>query len=178
MIQIVNKDIGRVCAEFWNRIQGKDYKSENLYFRYYKQNMERIVTCQAQDLPLLIAEFDREFPEHNSEWELFCKYMKGQYEIFIKKYGIWLADSLQVTVCPYCNRHYTFTVDSTWKIRPQFDHFYPKSAYPYLALSFYNLIPCCPVCNHIKREKRIEQNPYISGFNNDCHLRLTELTGV
>jgi hypothetical protein len=32
-------------------------------------------------------------------------------------------------------------------MRPQFDHWFPKSKYPLLALSFYNLIPSCSVCN-------------------------------
>lgn len=175
MIQIVNKGVDCICADFLHKVQAKSYKSENLYFRYFKQNLERIITCPAENLPVQIAEFDREFPEHSSEWEPFCKYMKGQYESFIQKNGIWLAESLNVLVCPYCNRQYTFTVDSTLKIRPQFDHFYPKSQYPYLALSFYNLIPCCPVCNHIKGEKKIEQNPYISGFNNNCHFLIDRI---
>lgn len=51
-------------------------------------------------------------------------------------------------VCPYCNRQYTFTVSKKGlRTRPQFDHFYPKSLYPYLAISVYNLIPSCPLCN-------------------------------
>ena len=31
--------------------------------------------------------------------------------------------------------------------RPQFDHYFDKSTHPFLALSFYNLIPCCSICN-------------------------------
>lgn len=175
MIQIINRDIDRICTDFLHKVQAKNYKSENLYFQYYKQNLERIITCPAEKLPHLITEFDREFPIHDSEWELFCQYMKGQYESFIQKNGIWLAQSLNVLVCPYCNRQYTFTVDGAHKIRPQFDHFYPKSLYPYLALSFYNLIPCCPVCNHTKGEKLIGQNPYISGFDDDCYFTIDRI---
>ena len=32
-------------------------------------------------------------------------------------------------------------------MRPQFDHWFPKKKYPLLAISFYNLIPCCTYCN-------------------------------
>lgn len=55
---------------------------------------------------------------------------------------------INANVCPYCNRQYTFTVSKKGlRTRPQFDHFYPKSLYPYLAISVYNLIPSCPLCN-------------------------------
>lgn len=49
--------------------------------------------------------------------------------------------------CPYCNRNYIFTINSNKNIKPEIDHFYPKSLYPYLAVSYYNLIPSCPTCN-------------------------------
>lgn len=56
--------------------------------------------------------------------------------------------------CTYCNRQYTFTIGQensngviTSKTRPQFDHWFAHSHYPLLSLSFYNLIPSCPVCN-------------------------------
>ena len=92
--------------------------------------------------------------------------------------GTWLAETLRVNVCPYCNRQYTFTVKKSGEkkgVRPQFDHFYPKSSYPYLALSFYNLIPSCPTCNHAKGEKEIDINPYISGFNSNCRFAVDRI---
>lgn len=61
--------------------------------------------------------------------------------------------------CPYCN-------EATMKIVPKededkfdhfmlfdIDHFYSKSAYPYLALSFYNHIPSCKACNQTYKGK-------------------------
>ncbi|MCX8524685.1 hypothetical protein OF897_12250 [Chryseobacterium formosus] len=61
-----------------------------------------------------------------------------------------LAEKLDIPTCVYCNRIYTKTVinSSGTKItRPTFDHWFPKSKHPLLALSFYNLIPSCSVCN-------------------------------
>lgn len=75
------------------------------------------------------------------------------YEAFSKKsnnyYSAYdLADKLDIPTCPYCNRIYTKTVVKPSKItRPAFDHWYSKSEFPLLALSFYNLIPSCNVCN-------------------------------
>lgn len=65
----------------------------------------------------------------------------------------WLQRQLGVRVCPYCNRMYTTTLFGEDKIRPDFDHFYPKSKYPYLAVSLFNLIPSCSMCNKRKGDK-------------------------
>jgi len=52
---------------------------------------------------------------------------KGSKEYEGYHYGAWLAQVLNINVCPYCNRQYTFTINSrTGKTRPQFDHFHPK----------------------------------------------------
>lgn len=59
-----------------------------------------------------------------------------------------LAEKLNISTCVYCNRIYTKTVINPHKItRPEFDHWFPKSIYPLLAISFYNLIPSCHICN-------------------------------
>lgn len=58
---------------------------------------------------------------------------------------------MNVNVCPYCNRLYTFTIEQ--KTRPEFDHYFPKKKYPYLAVSIYNLVPSCGLCNKGKSEK-------------------------
>ncbi|MGN0665360.1 MAG: HNH endonuclease [Huintestinicola sp.] len=62
-----------------------------------------------------------------------------------------ILDIINVRVCPYCNRQYTFTARKNGeKTRPQFDHYFPKSLYPYLAISIYNLVPSCALCNNGK----------------------------
>lgn len=61
-----------------------------------------------------------------------------------------LAEKLDIPTCVYCNRIYTKTVISSSgrKVsRPTFDHWFPKNQFPLLALSFYNLIPSCSICN-------------------------------
>jgi 5-methylcytosine-specific restriction endonuclease McrA len=56
---------------------------------------------------------------------------------------------LNIDVCPYCGRQYVFTI-SDGNGRPQIDHYYPQSEYPFLSCSLYNFIPSCPQCNHQK----------------------------
>lgn len=99
-----------------------------------------------------------------------------------RKFGHQWAERLGVTVCPYCNRSYIFTVKKdarNGKARPQYDHFFPKSKYPYLAVSMYNLIPSCAVCNSGKSDKDSFQdqkvqylNPYVEGYGTKTFLQI------
>lgn len=81
--------------------------------------------------------------------------------------GYLLSQNLSVKCCPYCNRNYTSSHETVFYksgelndrteakyVFPEFDHFYPKEKYPVIAVSFYNLIPSCNICNsHYKNEK-------------------------
>lgn len=82
----------------------------------------------------------------------------------IKKYGRDLVDKLNIKTCPYCNRQFIYTFNGRAPERPELDHFYPKADYPLFCLSFYNLIPACHSCNHVKSEEEIGINPYYRAF--------------
>lgn len=59
-----------------------------------------------------------------------------------------LVSLIDINVCPYCNRSFITTLKKNGrKTRAVLDHYYAKGLYPYLALSLYNLIPSCYVCN-------------------------------
>lgn len=60
-----------------------------------------------------------------------------------------LIEATGAKVCPYCNRVFVENVafSGGGSVKGQLDHFYPKESYPYLAISKYNLVPCCPFCN-------------------------------
>lgn len=110
--------------------------------------------------------------EESAEWknkgknnnELLLKKLEDllAYNVFRKhKNAIWLAKHLNIRSCLYCNAQSTLTVDvqkdedtgklyGSQKALFQFDHFFPKSKYPLLSLSFYNLIPSCASCNQGK----------------------------
>ncbi|QXV63722.1 hypothetical protein INP83_11440 [Mucilaginibacter sp. 21P] len=90
-----------------------------------------------------------------------------------------LAKKLSVNTCPYCNRSFTFTINIDNPIgkkikvdeiaRPEFDHFYSKARYPFLGISFYNLVPSCSLCNQtFKGDKEMTINthchPYVEGY--------------
>lgn len=76
------------------------------------------------------------------------------YKNFSKKEGEWNAykwvELLDLKTCPYCNRqfiHFYSKDEDDDEMRPALDHFYPKSRYPFLGISLFNLIPSCHVCN-------------------------------
>ena len=82
---------------------------------------------------------------------------------------------MAIPVCPYCNRQYTTNYRSKSGIRPlaDLDHFYCKSRYPFLALSIYNFVPACQICNS-RFKKDIDfyvhphVNPHKRGFSSDA----------
>ena len=104
---------------------------------------------------------------------------ENEYTNFYKrKFGRTWAQAIGVTVCPYCNRSYIFTT-SKKGTRPQYDHYFPKSKYPYLALSMYNLVPCCGVCNTLKLDKDTVDNPIIYPYQDSYgHQAEFEAIGV
>lgn len=89
------------------------------------------------------------------------------YKSYSKSKGsLEFLQKLDITVCPYCNRQYTFTL-SRGGSRPQFDHYFPKSNYPYLAVSIYNLIPCCGLCNQSKSKLDTFISPILYPYDDE-----------
>ena len=75
------------------------------------------------------------------------------YDKFPNVTGEWnrhkLLSLMGIKVCPYCQRNYitNYEKDDEERTTADLDHFYPKSLYPFLALSLYNFIPSCQICN-------------------------------
>lgn len=146
---------------------------------YITNHLEDILKADNNKLKEYIEYFKKNFPnsigieqQKKEDWHPLYNIIRN--EIFGKEYKNWgmrtveyniyeFVKILDLKTCPYCNRNYTFIVDEdSGKLRPEIDHFYPKSIYPFLAMSFYNLIPSCPICNHTKSSKFNENliNPY------------------
>ena len=83
------------------------------------------------------------------------------YDSFSKKnVNNWVIELVENKVCPYCNLSFIYS-RTPKKTTAELDHFYNKSTYQLFALNFYNLIPVCHSCNHIKTDKDIEMiSPY------------------
>lgn len=80
------------------------------------------------------------------------QYPAVQQEVFpeyVRKLGI--------RSCVYCNAQYAVSAKKgkTERSKPYrttytLDHWKPKNKFPYLAVAFYNLYPCCAPCNQAK----------------------------
>jgi hypothetical protein len=118
-------------------------------------NTEKKLKEILSSIPSKQRDFIREFERSNSTMRtktsninrvLYNVFVSNGYES--KNFdGLKFVNDIGLQTCPYCNRAYIHSVSRRGVVRPQIDHFYPKSMYPYLGLSFYNLIPSCSVCN-------------------------------
>jgi hypothetical protein len=170
--------------DVWIKINKKALKDKSVRVMYRKQYLERRFAEMENVLGLAvtsnynISSFKRRYKNIQSRvieyveiWneKLFTIF---DYNKFIIKGNGWNAYEytmkLGVTVCPYCNRNYIHTVTKdSGSTRAELDHFYPKSLYPFLSISLYNLIPSCHVCNsNLKGAKNFFKNQHLHPFEN------------
>jgi hypothetical protein len=136
--------------------------------------LHRLVTSQIGSFPDIISEIDLLLK--SLELLPLDTSTKGQGSIGhdllykIMNYSGWRSDGsgvelyeqLNIEVCPYCNLGLIHKDEIREFLVAHYDHFYDKATYPYLCLSFYNLVPVCHPCN----------TPYkgIKPFGLDTHL--------
>ena len=101
-------------------------------------------------LPNRLLEINEEFEKKN-----FSKHQLILIKSFFLDTGYInfpnkdFLNHLKIDTCVYCNKNYTLYYNGN-NARAELDHWFPKEKFPILALSFYNLIPSCHSCNHIK----------------------------
>ncbi len=81
-------------------------------------------------------------------WELIVDAM--HYENDVRPLMVPIIEALGIKACVYCNVQYALTINHS-KGMFELDHRYPKSKFPFLCTSFFNLQPSCPSCNHGKK---------------------------
>lgn len=175
------------------------YKTEKNYTdvtNIFKKEFRDILIAK----PKKIEEYISNFSKYNIRFNIVPKggkltvaqtdhnnYIEALNKIFNydKIDKVKFAQDLNLTVCPYCNREYIFKFKENKKtqeirVLSDLDHFFSRSHYPFLAISFYNLIPSCAICN---RKFKTAVNffnvkhlhPYNDDFNSVAkfHLKIT-----
>lgn len=133
------------------------------FIDYLDKNFEAILLSPPNELLEIEANFYKKIKSlsitTSPDNSLIKKILKliFNYEKFVEtKNKLWnpliFSQSLNLAVCPYCNCQYTFTQyyhqgEKKFQIRPDLDHFFTQNAHPMLALSIYNLVPSCSICN-------------------------------
>jgi hypothetical protein len=154
------------------RIKYNKHKQFKLYVEKIILQYDDILNATPTQMKTLIKEFDnvldysqldRRIP--NKKYSFHEEIVKAmRYEdLRNKEFPEFLLYS-NIKTCVYCNSQSTLTIEPVYynkkkKTRRkvlsklQLDHFHPKSKYPFLSTSFFNLYPTCGNCNLAKGEK-------------------------
>jgi len=106
--------------------------------------------------------------------------LHNTYENFSTNWNKKIVDIINTRTCLYCNREYVinYVDNDNTKTTAELDHFYPRSLFPFLSISFFNLIPSCKTCNSkLKGDWNTYKNkilyPYEQSLNNNIKFKLT-----
>lgn len=136
-----------------------------------------IIVADPSTLGNLTISIGQNYPNFVDSGNLSSKVL---YNIFISsvydenaKFSKWdFISNIELDTCPYCNRNYIYSLSSSDKIKPEIDHFFPKSIYPFLGLSYFNLIPSCELCNGTNAKH--DKDPHNHGLINPYLLEYTD----
>lgn len=182
MIPITHSNLPAISNEHFEAIKNHlnnshtkfTYEDINHWFRANGSHLsfKEVILADMKELPRIKNAY------HDSPITAEVKYIRDNlYSAYFANSSKYLIDTeynaaklvqkLGIIVCPYCNRNFINNVTYSnrgLKRTSQMDHYYCKEKYPFLAMSFYNLVPSCPSCNHIKSNIRIYFSPYDTRF--------------
>lgn len=77
-------------------------------------------------------------------------------------------EKLGIRTCVYCNAQYAKTIHYSNQLKAgyEIDHYKPKSKYPFLCISFFNMQPSCASCNRWKSDDESNFNLYTDDYKN------------
>ncbi len=150
--------------------KSKAKKFNGLTFeKYYNQNYKHILKYELKDI--LCGDFEKLIEIKNelgkksdNKIKSFFNYDKSKINhssaLISKlqpKISNFFQENIEVHTCYYCNIDFINTFKKGAEIKNAFtlDHVLEKADYPYLALSLYNLVPSCYVCNSKVKDSKI-----------------------
>lgn len=176
MTQIKQNNLNELAKKYSKKLHSYVNQSNTKYqlddincdlLSLFDKDLEQIITLQ----PFEMRELIKISPDRYST---NIEQLKNLYTVFRNEWSVELIEDLDLKVCPFCNREYIFKFNDTKqqkaRILASLDHFYDKDTYPFLSVSFYNLIPSCTICNskfkHTKNFYTIQHlHPYEDDFN-------------
>ena len=168
------KYIELLCNRKFGR--GKNSKTILEKFEEYKKlfdgyTLKDIIFIRPENMRGLIENIEAKNPNIDELRKLF-KY-DGKFQPIIAKF---FEEYLNPITCYYCNIDYINVYGKrSKKNKFTLDHFIDKGRYPYLALSIFNLIPSCYICNSKLKgstpfygDNELENgNPHLKNFDFD-----------
>jgi len=151
------------------KIQKKLSKDFLVFLDKYK---DELISAKPERLLQINQEFEKKTISSYQLKLIKSFFIQTGYKSFPNKEFLNL---LGIDTCVYCNRNYTLDLDKLNNARAELDHWFPKEKYPILALSFYNLIPSCHSCNHIKHNNAPDEG-WEKALENISHPYLEDKT--
>ncbi|MDD2789380.1 MAG: hypothetical protein PHU40_01815 [Sulfurimonas sp.] len=178
MTQIKHTNLDELAKKYSSKIHlyinQKDtkYKLDGIIcdlLQLFDKNLEQIITSKPSEIRKLIKKSPDTFSKNIEQ-------LKDLYTVFRNKWGVELIEDLNLKVCPFCNREYIFKFEDTKqkkaRILASLDHFYDKDSYPFLSVSFFNLIPSCTICNSkFKHTKNFYTNQHLHPYEDDFNKK-------
>jgi hypothetical protein len=152
-----NKTVKKICDKKWLNKQDKNLENifnvlkekDKAFKKLFKERMlKEIILAKAEKLTELLDEFkELDSGVYTVVTDIFKYSGKFQNEVITD----FFTKNFDFNTCCYCNKDLILNFNAPKETSTfQLDHFYDKGKYPYLALSFYNLIPSCSTCNSSK----------------------------
>ncbi|MCG3694452.1 HNH endonuclease [Aliarcobacter butzleri] len=136
---------------------------------YYNKHYKKILIYELKEI--LCGNFEKLIEIKNklgkkddNKIKSFFNYDKAKSTKFIPlisklqpKISNFFQENIEVHTCYYCNIDFinTFKKNNETKNAFTLDHVLEKADYPFLALSLYNLVPSCYVCNSKVKDSKI-----------------------
>lgn len=138
-----------------NDLYLSSHENNSLMIEKFFEDLQSRLISNAEDIFLkTTGEYNCDFTSNDKEEQVRCikVFLQNKYDNlynnFRKTHGKRLLEFSELHICPYCYRSYINIIESENKsLTPDLDHFYPKSRYPFLAVTLSNLVPSCLVCN-------------------------------
>ncbi len=189
MIQVKYSDSIKQCYyDLIAKTKMKKYGNKT-FESYYNQYIKSKLNYELKDL--LCGDFEKlleikekigtKFSSKNNIIKQLFNYDKSDKSLKLKisklqpKISKFFRKNITVHTCYYCNIDFINKFNTKNEVKDAFtlDHFLDKGKYPYLALSLYNLVPSCYVCNSkIKKTKEINTlSPTSKNFDFDKRVK-------
>lgn len=173
--------LGRLNAILETRLLGRLLIFQEWQIvNYLKNNFEDIIKDNILELENRINLFDYNgwspfiYNQTNKKLTAFGRKILWafRYKYLRSNRIIRLASKMNIKTCLYCNSQFTLVVkkNNTQLANFQYDHYFPKSIYPYLSISLYNLIPSCASCNLHKASLNQRIARFVHPYHEDFHI--------
>lgn len=103
------------------------------------------------------------------------------YQALSAAIGHDIVDGWSIDVCLYCNSEPIQTQGRRVRFRTDLDHFYPRTKFPFLAVTLSNLIPSGKVCNQSYKQNKDMmdyEHPFVGGVGLSRVFHLSYPFGV